>query len=109
MRTGVVDEPVGTPRLGIDLGTANIVVSVVDDLDRPVAGGWVAAFALFGPGARLLHANARFTAALDRRDGLSLESLAIAVRATEAPATPVAAPAAADFELPDDVKKLLGG
>lgn len=41
VRTGVVDEPAGTPRLGIDLGTANIVVSVVDDLDRPVAGGWV--------------------------------------------------------------------
>ncbi len=41
VRTGVVDEPVGTARLGIDLGTANIVVSVVDDLDRPVAGGWV--------------------------------------------------------------------
>jgi len=32
-----------------------------------------------------------------------------AVRAAEAPAAPVAAPAAADFELPDDVKKLLGG
>ena len=32
-----------------------------------------------------------------------------AVRAAEAPATPGAPPAAADFELPDDVKKLLGG
>lgn len=41
VRTGVVDEPIGTPRLGIDLGTANIVVSVVDALNRPVAGGWI--------------------------------------------------------------------
>ena len=32
-----------------------------------------------------------------------------AVRAAEAPAAPGAPPAAADFELPDDVKKLLGG
>lgn len=41
VRTGEVDEPFGEPRLGIDLGTANIVVSVVDELNRPVAGGWV--------------------------------------------------------------------
>jgi ethanolamine utilization protein EutJ len=41
VRTGAVDEPLGEPRLGIDLGTANIVVSVVDELNRPVAGGWV--------------------------------------------------------------------
>ena len=41
VRTGEVDEPFGEPRLGIDLGTANIVVSVVDALNRPVAGAWV--------------------------------------------------------------------
>lgn len=41
VRTGEVDEPFGAPRLGIDLGTANIVVSVVDELNRPVAGAWV--------------------------------------------------------------------
>jgi ethanolamine utilization protein EutJ len=41
VRTQKVIEPHGTPRLGIDLGTANIVVSVVDAEDRPVAGGWV--------------------------------------------------------------------
>ncbi|MEN0072666.1 MAG: ethanolamine utilization protein EutJ [Propionicimonas sp.] len=41
VRSGEVDEPTGEPRLGIDLGTANIVVSVVDALNRPVAGGWV--------------------------------------------------------------------
>lgn len=41
VRTGAVDEPLGEPRLGIDLGTANIVVAVVDALNRPVAGGWV--------------------------------------------------------------------
>ncbi|MFT4110964.1 ethanolamine utilization protein EutJ [Propionicimonas sp.] len=41
VRTGEVDPPTGEPRLGIDLGTANIVVSVVDARDRPVAGGWL--------------------------------------------------------------------
>ena len=41
VRTGEVDEVRGTPRLGIDLGTANIVVSVVDGENRPVAGAWV--------------------------------------------------------------------
>lgn len=30
-----------SPAPGVDLGTANIVVSVVDSLERPVAGGWV--------------------------------------------------------------------
>lgn len=41
VRTGEVDEPRGEPRLGIDLGTANIVLSVVDGENRPVAGAWV--------------------------------------------------------------------
>jgi ethanolamine utilization protein EutJ len=41
VRTGAVDAGVGEPRLGIDLGTANIVVSVVDELNRPVAGAWL--------------------------------------------------------------------
>jgi ethanolamine utilization protein EutJ len=41
VRTGAVVEPKGDVRLGIDLGTANIVVSVVDARNRPVAGGWV--------------------------------------------------------------------
>ena len=41
VRTGAVDQPHGELRLGIDLGTANIVVSVVDADNRPVAGAWV--------------------------------------------------------------------
>jgi len=41
VRTGAVEEPRGELRLGIDLGTANIVVSVVDGGNRPVAGAWV--------------------------------------------------------------------
>ncbi len=41
VRTGVVAEPYGRPRLGIDLGTANVVLSVVDDENQPVAGAWV--------------------------------------------------------------------
>lgn len=41
VRTGDVEDYEGELRLGIDLGTANIVVSVVDAADRPVAGGWV--------------------------------------------------------------------
>lgn len=41
VRTGAMDEPEGDLRLGIDLGTANIVVSVVDALNRPVTGGWM--------------------------------------------------------------------
>ncbi len=41
VRTGETDEATGPLRLGVDLGTANIVVSVVDSLERPVAGGWV--------------------------------------------------------------------
>ncbi len=40
VRTGGVDAPTGPIRLGIDLGTANIVVSVVDARNRPVAGAW---------------------------------------------------------------------
>jgi ethanolamine utilization protein EutJ len=41
VRTGEVEEPSGELRLGIDLGTANIVVSVVDGGNRPVAGAWL--------------------------------------------------------------------
>ncbi|HEY3338225.1 MAG TPA: ethanolamine utilization protein EutJ [Propionicimonas sp.] len=41
VRTGEVEEPRGELRLGIDLGTANIVVSVVDGGNRPIAGAWV--------------------------------------------------------------------
>jgi len=41
VRTGAVDESRGELRLGIDLGTANIVVSVVDADNRPVTGAWV--------------------------------------------------------------------
>ena len=41
VRTGEVDDVHGIPRLGIDLGTANIVLSVVDGENRPVAGAWV--------------------------------------------------------------------
>jgi ethanolamine utilization protein EutJ len=41
VRTGDVEDYEGELRLGVDLGTANIVVSVVDAADRPVAGGWV--------------------------------------------------------------------
>jgi ethanolamine utilization protein EutJ len=41
VRTGEVAEPYGEPRLGVDLGTANVVLSVVDDENQPVAGAWV--------------------------------------------------------------------
>lgn len=41
VRTGTVDPADGALRLGIDLGTANIVVSVVDARNRPVAGAWL--------------------------------------------------------------------
>jgi ethanolamine utilization protein EutJ len=41
VRTGEVEEPRGELRLGIDLGTANIVVAVVDGGNRPVAGAWL--------------------------------------------------------------------
>jgi ethanolamine utilization protein EutJ len=41
VRSGAVEEPRGEPRLGIDLGTANVVLSVVDGENRPVAGAWV--------------------------------------------------------------------
>lgn len=40
VRSGAVDAPTGAVRLGIDLGTANIVVAAVDARNRPVAGGW---------------------------------------------------------------------
>lgn len=40
VRTGGVDAPTGAIRLGVDLGTANIVVSAVDARNRPVAGAW---------------------------------------------------------------------
>ncbi|MDR1834084.1 MAG: ethanolamine utilization protein EutJ [Propionibacteriaceae bacterium] len=40
VREGEVSEPAGALRLGVDLGTANIVLSVVDEEDRPIAGAW---------------------------------------------------------------------
>ena len=40
VRTGKVDAATGKLRLGVDLGTANIVLVVVDGRNRPVAGGW---------------------------------------------------------------------
>lgn len=40
VRTGEVAEGSGEYRLGIDLGTANIVLSVVDGSNNPVAGAW---------------------------------------------------------------------
>lgn len=41
VRSGETKEYTGQLRLGIDLGTANIVVSVVDSTNAPIAGGWV--------------------------------------------------------------------
>lgn len=38
VRTGAIDEPTGQMRLGFDLGTANIVVAVVDAANHPIAG-----------------------------------------------------------------------
>lgn len=40
VRTGQVDPGEGKLRLGVDLGTANIVLAVVDGANQPVAGGW---------------------------------------------------------------------
>lgn len=41
VRKGKVEEHSGDLRLGVDLGTANIVLSVVDTANRPIAGAWV--------------------------------------------------------------------
>lgn len=40
VRAGKVAASEGALRLGVDLGTANIVLSVVDGRNRPVAGAW---------------------------------------------------------------------
>lgn len=40
VRTGEVVEGNGPYRLGVDLGTANIVLAVVDGDNKPVAGAW---------------------------------------------------------------------
>ena len=40
VRRGVVRAPNGPMRLGVDLGTANIVLSVIDADNNPVAGSW---------------------------------------------------------------------
>ncbi len=40
VRERQAEKAVGTVRLGVDLGTANIVLSAVDTEDRPVAGAW---------------------------------------------------------------------
>ncbi|MGO1385606.1 MAG: ethanolamine utilization protein EutJ [Arachnia sp.] len=40
VRTGRVGRSTGELRLGLDLGTANIVMSVVDERGEPVAGSW---------------------------------------------------------------------
>jgi len=41
VRHGETAESHGALRLGVDLGTANIVLSVVDATDSPVAGAWL--------------------------------------------------------------------
>lgn len=41
VRTGRAADAEGDLRLGVDLGTANIVLSVVDGRDLPVAGAWL--------------------------------------------------------------------
>lgn len=41
VRTGATVAPEGPCRLGVDLGTGNIVLAVVDGTNRPVAGAWV--------------------------------------------------------------------
>lgn len=38
VRDSKIDQGEGPLRVGVDLGTANIVISVVDSLSRPVAG-----------------------------------------------------------------------
>ena len=43
VRSGAVTSADGPLRLGVDLGTANIVLAVVDAAGRPVAGAWQAA------------------------------------------------------------------
>ena len=40
VRTANWAEPVGALKLGVDLGTANIVLAVVDGTNQPVAGAW---------------------------------------------------------------------
>ena len=40
VRTGAVEPGSGRLHVGVDLGTANIVMSVVDDAGEPVAGAW---------------------------------------------------------------------
>lgn len=40
VRSGSAAHHTGTLRLGVDLGTANIVLAVVDDSNRPVTGAW---------------------------------------------------------------------
>ncbi|MDR1851533.1 MAG: ethanolamine utilization protein EutJ [Propionibacteriaceae bacterium] len=40
VRDGEISEPTGELHLGVDLGTANIVLSVVDEENQPVAGAW---------------------------------------------------------------------
>lgn len=41
VRTGATARPAGQCRLGVDLGTGNIVLAVVDGDDQPVGGAWV--------------------------------------------------------------------
>lgn len=40
VRDRKAEQAAGAVRLGVDLGTANIVLSVVDSEDRPIAGAW---------------------------------------------------------------------
>lgn len=40
VRTGAVEPGEGPLRLGVDLGTANVVLGVVDGANQPVAGAW---------------------------------------------------------------------
>lgn len=40
VRTRQAEQPAGAVRLGVDLGTANIVLAAVDAENRPVAGAW---------------------------------------------------------------------
>jgi len=81
--SGDVDTPTGPVRLGVDLGTGNIVLAVVDDADQPVAAAMQASTVVRdGIVVDWLGAVQVVTALrkdLERRIGVELSAASIAV------------------------------
>ena len=91
VRSSRVDEAEGSLRLGVDLGTANIVLSVVDSMNKPVAGAWehstVVRDGIVVDWAGAVRAVRSLKEDLEKRLGTRLTSASVAVPPGVSPGT----------------------